>query len=405
MNRRQALSLLATLPCAARLAAQTRLTAQHRVVISITHGFLLEPGGSLKSWACNPGGRDDQPASDALGLGHNRPIDSYVLYPVPGLVGVVAAAAGAGSSCALLADGRVLTWGKSARGVLGTTPLAEFEERAQSRASTNAPTPVATAFEASDVSCKGDHLLALARDGSVYAWGYGTSGQLGIGPLPIVRFKTRLANAMPEVPYPVRVPDLGDVAAIGAGDCHSLALLRDGTVRAWGDNSLGQVGDGTKINRDRPVTVPGVRDAVAIAAGSSFSVAVLSDGTAMTWGQMESGPRPVPAVVPGARGLRLVAAGGGHAVALTQTGTVMTFGDNTHYGLGRGRRAGSAAALVSGLTGVQSITANDDTGVAVLASGRVLTWGEVRPWTRPDDGGGELSPLPILLWVDGLEQP
>ena len=407
MNRRHALSLLAALPFAARLEAQTRSTAHHRVAFSITHGFLLEPGGSLKVWGCDPGAREEQPASDALGLGHNRPVDPYVLYPVPGLVNVVAAAAGAGNSYAVLADGRVLAWGKSARGVLGTTPLSEFEARAQPRASTSTPTPVAVQFEAVDVSCKGDHVLALARDGSVFTWGYGTSGQLGIGPLPIVNFKTRSASTMPEVPYPVRVRDLAEVIAISAGNQHSLALLKDGTVRAWGENKVGQVGDGTTTNRDSPVTVQGVRNAVAIAAGAYFSVAVLSDGTAMEWGSAvgNPAPRPVPAPVAGARGIRSVVAGGGHVVALTQTGAVMTWGDNTHYGLGRGRNAPSAPALVNGLTGVQSIAANDDTSTAVLASGRIMTWGEVRPWNRPDAGGGELSPLPILLWLDGLEQP
>lgn len=86
------------------------------------------------------------------------------------------------------------------------------------------------------------------------------------------------------VPYPVRIPNLQNVVAISAGDRHSLALLKDGTVRAWGLNRHGQVGDGTSTNRDVPTTVPGVRNAVAIAAGGYRSVAVLADGTVMEWG-------------------------------------------------------------------------------------------------------------------------
>ena len=82
---------------------------------------------------------------------------------------------------------------------------------------------------------------------------------------------------MAYMPFPMRVPNLADVVAISAGGSHSLALLKDGTVRAWGWNRFGQVGDGTAVDRNTPTVVQGVRNAVAIAAGYEFSVAVLSD--------------------------------------------------------------------------------------------------------------------------------
>jgi len=114
--------------------------------------------------------------------------------------------------------------------------------------------------------------------------GRGDSGELGIGPLPTVNFRGSYPTVAQFVPYPVRIPNLQNVVAISAGDRHSLALLKDGTVRAWGLNRHGQVGDGTSTNRDVPTTVPGVRNAVAIAAGGYRSVAVLADGTVMEWG-------------------------------------------------------------------------------------------------------------------------
>ena len=82
----------------------------------------------------------------------------------------------------------------------------------------------------------------------------------------------------------------------------------------------------------------------------------------------------------------------------------MTWGQNAHYETGRGRET-TDASLVKGLSDVKWATAGGSTAVVVLGSGRMMTWGEVRPWTRPDDGGGNLSPFPILLWLDGLEQP
>ncbi len=91
----------------------------------------------------------------------------------------------------------------------------------------------------------------------------------------------------------MRIPTLAGVSAISAGRTHSLALLDDGAARAWGENILGQVGDGTTTNRDTPVLVQGVRNAVAItAAVGDFSAALLADGTVMTWGGVRTWTRP-----------------------------------------------------------------------------------------------------------------
>jgi alpha-tubulin suppressor-like RCC1 family protein len=408
VTRRDALALLAALPFAARLQAQTRSSAELRFAIATTHGLLIEPGGRLRAWGKDPGQREGQPAANALGLGHNNAVDPHTLYAVAGPGEVVAAAASPGKSYAVVADGRVFAWGTGGSGELGITPRAEFETLGQPRMRVNVPTPVAQSFDAVDVSSKDDHVLALARDGSVWAWGRGDSGQLGIGPLPVVNFKTRSARVEPYVPYPVRIPDLGDVTAIGAGDEHSLALMKDGTVRAWGSNKYGQIGDGTSTNRDRPFTVPGVRNAVAIAAGGYRSVAVLADGTVMEWGanHVNLTPRRTPLLLAGARGIRSVVAGGEQVAALTQSGEVMTWGQDAHYETGRGNQNASAPGLVKGVAGVTSLASAGSTTIVVTSSGRIFTWGEVRPWTRPGSAGNaNLSPSPILLWLDGLDYP
>jgi hypothetical protein len=408
MNRRQALSLLAALPLAARVNAQTRVTAKHRVALSGAYGLLIEPDGSLHTWNRNPGSAQDAyDAHDVLGLGHNRPVDAYTLYRVPGITNVVAAAAGT-AAYVVLQDGQLLAWGSGGYGLLGITPPAEFETMAQPRGRSNSPQPVAVKFDAVDVSAKGDHVLALARDGSVYAWGRGDAGQLGIGNLPMVNYKTRSARVENFVPYPVRIPGLANVVAISAGNRHSLALLRDGTVRAWGENKGGQLGDGSTVNRNVPTPVAGVSNAIAIAATGYFSLALLSDGTVMEWGASIGSTglrRTKAALVPGVSGIRTIAGGGDHVVAITRTGGVMTWGQDAHYETGRGSNA-TAPGLVKGLTDVQSIAASEHGSAAVLGSGRIMTWSQVRPWHRPGNNTpGNLSPFPILLWVDGLEQP
>ncbi|MDZ4802907.1 MAG: hypothetical protein SGI92_32505 [Bryobacteraceae bacterium] len=198
-------------------------------------------------------------------------------------------------------------------------------------------------------------------------------------------------------------------------------MLKDGTLRAWGENRVGQVGDGTTTNRDSPVPVQGVRNAVAIAASASAadaSAALLADGTVMTWGGNADGQlgrppwdvdrrsaSPIPARVTGVRGIRAIAAGLYHMIALTEAGTVFSWGDATYGTLGRPAGKTKDPAIIPSLTGVQSIVAHDSTNLATLKSGRIMTWRAVRPWTRPGGGHDDISPSLILLWLDGLDQP
>ncbi len=377
-----------------RVGAQTRVVAQPRVAISQGLGFILEPDGTLKSWVHMSGSQMPEPAHNAMGLGHRNPVKPFTLYPVPDVKDVVAIAVSETNAYAVLADGRILAWGGHANGALGNMTLAQFEIAGEARGETPTPAPVAVRFDAIDVSAKSEHVLALARDGSVWAWGRGDSGQLGTGPLPEVKWRGSYPSVEKYVPYPVRIPNLENVVAIGAGHRHSLALLKDGTVKAWGHNRYGQIGDGTATNRDTPTTVPGVRNVVAIAAGGYRSVAVLADGTVMEWGadHVNLTPRLKPALLPGARGIKSVVAGNEHVAAITETGQVMTWGQDSHYQTGRGNN-GSAPGLVRGITGVSSVAAGGESTIAVLGNGQMLVWGHATK------GYGR---FPIPLEVDGL---
>jgi alpha-tubulin suppressor-like RCC1 family protein len=116
---------------------------------------------------------------------------------------------------------------------------------------------------------------------------------------------------------------------------------------------------------------------------------------------------PVPALVPGVKGVRKIMAGHAHMLALAETGTIISWGMPDFGQLGR-RPLNAASAAIPGLAGVQAIAAHESTSMAVLASGQIMTWGfRVRPWTRLLEEGsyGNISHRPILLWLDGLEQP
>ncbi|MFJ8013799.1 hypothetical protein [Streptomyces sp. NPDC096339] len=136
------------------------------------------------------------------------------------------------------------------------------------------------------VSGGAGHSLALRADGTVIAWGNNTSGQLGDG--------TRAARATPvRVCAPGEVPPcenfLTNITAVAAGAFHSLALRADGLVFAWGENFAGQLGDGTHNPSNTPIPVGGLDNITAIAAGALHSLALRTDGTAHAWGGNEFG--------------------------------------------------------------------------------------------------------------------
>ncbi len=171
----------------------------------------------------------------------------------------------------------------------------------------------------------------------------------------------------------------------------SLALKSDGTVWAWGRNYYGQLGNpdicmGSFCYSTSPVPVSGLRSAVAIAAGDVHSVAVLADGSVWAWGDNLAGelgngtitacppcglPTPVQAV--GVSGVTTVAAGTAHTLALRSDGTVLAWGNNAFGQLGDGTTNSSPVAVpVQRLRRVAAISAgrgflNDGGGVHSLA--------------------------------------
>lgn len=387
-----------------------------RIVSGRYHNLILEPDGTVKVWstALSPN------LTGELGLGHNNKLERFTLYPIPSLKNVVAAAAGWDCSVVVLSDGRVLSWGTKTSGVLGITPLSELEVNPDPRPDSYAPGPLAVPIDAVDIAEGGYHVLALARDSSVWAWGEGKRGQLGIGPMPVIQFKTHRPSAMDYVPFPVHIPGLTGVVAISAGFQHSLALLKDGTIRAWGANKDGELGDGTVVDRATPVEVQGIRTAVAISASNSFSVAALADGTVMLWGRNTIGslgrqrrlgddlPHPVPEQVPGVAGVRAVAAGNGCVLALTKAGTGVSWGWDASGDTGQGFNASGnfprPVGVIKGLAGAHAVAAGSSS-FAVLEDGRIMTWGSVREWDRPGGWARTISPAPILLKIDGLNNP
>jgi len=170
---------------------------------------------------------------------------------------------------------------------------------------------------------------ASAASSGVWAWGWDYGGELGDGT------NTGPSCGQPPAPCsktPVAVSGLSAVTAISAGMPFSLALLGNGTVMAWGDNTLGELGDGTSTGPETcyasappcsktPVAVSGLSAVTAISAGRQHSLALLSNGTVSAWGRNDSGQlgngtttdSDVPVTVKGLSGVTAISAGGGHS--------------------------------------------------------------------------------------------
>ena len=204
----------------------------------------------------------------------------------------------------------------------------------------NTPVTVKDITNAVDIAAGWYHSLAILSDGTVKAWGYSNRGQLGCG----LYVYNRKAN------IPVTVKGITNAVDIAAGGYHSMAVLSDGIVMAWGDNDDGQLGDGTDIRlRNFPVMVVGIDTAVAVAADSRQTVALLSDGTVEVWGIFYKVPsHNTPVKVSGITDAVAVAAGRGHIVALLSDGTVKAWGHNSHGELGDGTNSDSTIPVTVG---------------------------------------------------------
>ncbi|MEX2237780.1 MAG: hypothetical protein WEB00_09625 [Dehalococcoidia bacterium] len=338
--------------------AVSGLTTVTAIAAGTSHSLALLSNGTVRAWGSDGKGQ----------LGNSAAFDDDSATPVAvsGLSGVTAIAAGLGHSLALLSDGTVRAWGFDGSGQLG-----------DGGANTDQPTPVAVSGLSGVTAIDGgdNHSLARLSNGSVRAWGNDNSGQLGDG------------GTNTNQPTPVAVSSLSGVTAIAAGGGHSLALLNDDTIRAWGSDGSGQLGDGgTNTNQSTPVAVSGLTTVTAIAGGGSHSLALLGDGTVRAWGNDLEGElgdggtdtnQPTPVAVSGLSGATAIAAGGFHSLALLSDGSVRAWGfDNSgQLGDGGANTDQPTPVAVSGLGGVTAIAAGFSHSLAVIprCRGRLAT--------------------------------
>jgi alpha-tubulin suppressor-like RCC1 family protein len=355
--------------------------------------ILLKADGSVLTWGMNSNGQ----------LGNGTTTDSPLPVQVLGtnaagnLTGVTAIMGGEEHNVALKSDGTVWAWGMNAFNQLGNGGTADSATPVQVSGLTSVVALGARAY----------HTLAIKSDGTVWSWGNDKYGALGIG----------VNDSRPDYPIPVQVPGLSNPLMVTAGYGFSLALMSDHTLMAWGDNSNGQIGDGTNTSRYTPVPVQGIDHVIQVSAGWNHSVAIKSDGTVWTWGEntwigvypgvgkLGNGTTAdsfLPTQVPGLAGAIQASAGDSFTAVLLRDGTVWTFGANGAGQLGTGSFTVQSLlpVQVQGLNNVVSLTARDHHAQAIRNDGTVWSWGSGQNGEL-GNGTTQNSAIPVQVTLPG----
>jgi RHS repeat-associated protein len=334
-----------------------------------TGSYAAASGGWFHALVVRPDGSVSASGQDTYGqLGDGSTTNRTSPVSVLNLTGVVGVSAGSYSSLALKSDGTVWAWGLNSVGQLGVgTPDSVAHATAQQVPLSNV-VAIAEGYA---------HSLAVKSDGTVWAWGYNSNGQLGDGTI------TNRSS-------PTQVPGLSGIVSVAAGYNYSLALRADGTVWAWGANASGQLGLGnnntTEFHTPQQVAISGVTS-IAPTGGSLFALARTSDGKAYAWGgnaegelgngSADANAHPTPAAIGNLSSVTAVVAGGKHGMALKSDGTVWTWGYNSYGELGNNGAPTNSNVPVAaaGLSGAVSIAAGAYSSYATKTDGSLVDWG------------------------------
>jgi alpha-tubulin suppressor-like RCC1 family protein len=222
----------------------------------------------------------------------------------------------------------------------------------------------------------------------VASWGDNSFGELGDGTLTTRPLYRDIAAG-------------SDVVQVAAGRIHNLAVRSDGTVSAWGINDHGALGDGTTTDRSTPVQVRGLTGVMTqVAAGEEFSLALRSDGTVWAWGRNDRGQlgrgttssgELVPARVAVLNRVTKISAGRDFALALRSDGIVFAWGANRFGQVGNGAASFSPVTVpvkIAGLAQVTGISAGSDSSLATETSGISAV---TSVWAWGNNDGGQLG--------------
>ncbi|MFM2310082.1 MAG: hypothetical protein RLY87_2204, partial [Chloroflexota bacterium] len=324
---------------------------------------------SLQLWDVSPAGVRLRASNGALpGSGTVSAIDASA--------GRIVVAAGRTLSLLAAADSLAATPTASHTATASPTPT-ETRTATLTRTRTVSPTPTMTGTAVAETTQRLNagtaHTCLLKSNGTVVCWGDSAYGQTGGGVL-----------AAQTTPRPVTIGRSAAVRQIAGGWDHHCARTSDGVVTCWGDNSYGELGDGTTgTSAATPVVASVIEGSMHIAVGWHHACSITTDRTVVCWGwnsQRQLGnsvtvDAVTPQVVFDVVGAKQLALGATHACAVLQTGKVMCWGGNSYGQLGQGNTNTYTKAIGVALTGVTSISASNNHTCAVTSTRNVYCWG------------------------------
>jgi alpha-tubulin suppressor-like RCC1 family protein len=268
---------------------------------------------------------------------------------------------------AIKSNGTLWMWGTNTYGQIGNGLTATVNTPIQVGTATNW-----VSFGASAGGYYTAATYAVQSDGSLWAWGLNTSGQLGDGTL-----------VSKHVPTQVNVTD-NVIANMSSGSFHIVAVKTDGTLLSWGLNSKGQVGNGTTTNQSAPVQIGTDNNWVSASGGYLHTVALKSNGTIWAWGynlygQLGNGTNTdvsVPTQIGTDNKWSAIYAGGDFSMALKSDGTLWAWGSNARGELGDGTTTDENTPIQIGTDNKWvSLSPNGKQVMAIKSDGTLWAWG------------------------------